>query len=80
MREGEATLSQSEHPGDEAKLTASAEPATRLSQTWELKAAEIFAQQQREHETWKVTDLSREHPGRRVTRERQVIPYSAVSI
>lgn len=80
VRERKAALRGPERHGDVDKLVVFDEPAIRHSEAWELESAVIGARRESEDSTREVSDRSHDHPGWRVTRERQTIPYHAVHI
>lgn len=80
VADGKATLHEPEHPGDEAKLTALSEPQVPRAETWQLESARVGVRREGEVPTWRVSDLSHEHPGWVVTQPKQEIPYRTVHI
>jgi uncharacterized phage-associated protein len=76
-REGLATLDRA--AGQEIKLRAREEPNLEHL-NWEPHAADVVIRQITPQATWRVEDESHEHPGWRVTRMFEEIPYRTVHI
>ncbi len=74
---GEAKVVGGDFAGDESKLVPTRKPKTLYLESWEkvlldMKMAELASQP-----SWKVSDVSHEHPAWRATQDREEIPYEA---
>ena len=80
VNSGRATLKEPQFKYDEAKLSAEAF-TPRLTEGWQRAFLDIKMDEIAEQGTaTEVSDLSHEHPGWRVTKDRDEIPYYAVHI
>jgi Protein of unknown function (DUF4065) len=77
---GTATVKEPQFQGDEAKLIPTDAPLTPHLTEQELVFLEIHAQKIAEDPTWKVSDVSHEHPAWALTADREEIPYAAALV
>jgi uncharacterized phage-associated protein len=80
VADGRAALEQSEFAGDESKLIALDEPDIDRLPEWERTFVDMKIQEIARERSWRVSDLSHEHPGWIATGDREQIPYEAALI
>lgn len=77
---GLAALREPSFEGDESKLVATHEPDITRLPAWQRTFVDMKIKEIASERSWRVSDVSHEHPGWIATQEREPIPYETALI